>query len=307
MTFGTVLTQVIMIFLLMGVGVLSNKLHFVHAETAQDITKILIFIVSPCVIFKAFNRPFSSSSALALLLSFGCIVILFILSIVAARLVFHKRTEANADRKRMLEFGAVYSNCGFMGVPLLQAILGTQGIFYGTPYFAVFNLFCWTHGISLYEGRPDRGTVRKVLCNPNIIAIAAGLAVFLFSIKLPPLVTQGIGYLYDLNTPLSMIVIGNSLASLHPRTLFTDKSIWPGALMRNLAIPLATLALLRFSGLPQTVWMATLLLSACPVAGYCVLFAGVNAKDTVFPTKLVALSTLLSIVTIPLIVSLAAL
>ncbi|MFT9056019.1 MAG: AEC family transporter [Ethanoligenens sp.] len=307
MAFITVLTQVLMVFALMAVGVLSNRLHFLHDDAARDITKILIYFVSPCVILRAFDQPFSRARASGLLVSFGGVVALFVLSIIAARLIFRPRMIPDADRRRVLEFGTVYSNAGFMGVPLLQAVMGAQGIFYGTPYLAVFNLFCWTHGSSLYEGKPDRKTAWKILCNPNIIAIAAGLAMFLCAVRLPSLVSIGIGYLYNLNTPLSMIVIGNSLARLHPRTLLADRSIWPGVLMRNLSIPLAAFVVFRFTGLPRAVWMPTILLSACPVAGYCVLFAGVHGKDTAFPTRMMALSTLLSVVTIPLVVGLAAL
>lgn len=307
LTFLTVLTQVLMVFALMAVGVLSSRLHFLRDNAAQDITKILIYIVSPCVIFRAFAQPFSKTSATALLISFGCAAILFPLSIIAARCVFRTKTVPNADQRGILEFGVVYSNAGFMGIPLLQAVLGMQGVFLGTAYFAVFNMFCWTHGLSLYGEKPDWKTAWKILCNPNILAIFAGLLCFFCSAKIPKPVSTYIGYLCYMNTPLSMIVIGHSLARLHPRTLVTDKRIWPGVLMRNLAIPVAAFVILRFTGLPRAIWMPTILLSACPVAGYCVMFAGVNGKDTAFPTRLMALSTMLSVVTIPLVVALAAL
>lgn len=304
MAFSTVLQQVIVIFLLIGVGALAGKIGFIHNESSKDMTRILCYIVSPCVIIKAFQQPFSIDSAFGLLIAFIAALGIHLLATIGLKFVFNRKIVPDPGHRLALRFGATYSNAGFMGIPLLAALLGTQGVFYGTAYLAGFNIFCWTSGIALYNGKTDRKSMLKALVNPNIIAIIIGLFFFLSAVPLPALISTGVSYLYDLNTPLSMLVIGYTFSQIRMGRLFSDPWIWPGTILRNLAVPIIVLIVLQSIGVNKMVLLSSVLMSACPVASYTVLFAKMKDYDTGFPTKLMAISTLLSIVTIPLVLSL---
>ncbi|WP_100486194.1 AEC family transporter [Sporolactobacillus pectinivorans] len=307
MEFAVILHQVIVIFMLMVVGFFAHKWQFIHKTGAKDMTKILLYIVSPCVILKAFQRPFSADRLNGLVISLICILVVYGFSILAARFIFNNSFIKDSARRNALKFSTTYSNAGFMGIPLVSSILGSSGVFFATPYLAGFNLLCWTHGISLYRTHQSKKRIIENMFNPNILAIFIGFGLFLFSIRLPALLATGVTYLSNLNTPLSMIVIGDSMASVSPLGLFADKLIWPGIVMRNLIVPTGTLVLLHFTGIGQTVLLTTVLLSSCPVAGIVILFALLNDSDTAFPTRLMTVSTLLSIITIPLVAALAVL
>ena len=302
MGFATVFGQVFIVFLLMGVGFIAGRRGFIHAISSKDMTQILCYIVSPCVIVKAFQQPFTPENGKGLLIAFIGVIGIYICSILVVHAIFNKKVVKDEGHRIALQFGSIYSNAGFVGIPLVNALLGAQGVFYGAPYLAGFNIFCWTHGLSIYNKKAGRKQWLKSLINPNIIAIGVGLVLFLFSIELPPLISTGITYIYDLNTPLSMLVIGDSISRIKFREILGDKWIWPGIFMRNLALPLLMLFSLRIAGVDQTVMMSSVIMSACPVAATTVLFAKMRDMDAEFPTKLMAVSTLLSMVTIPLVV-----
>lgn len=301
----TVFNQVFVIFLLMATGYLAEKIDFIHESGAQDMTRILCYIVSPCVIIKAFQQPVTSQHVKGLGISFTYSLVIYFLSIIIAKIVFNKKTVKDSAHRNILQFSTVYSNAGFVGIPLLSAVLGTQGVFYGTPYLVAFNIFCWTHGAALYNEKISKKTLTRVFINPNIIAIVIGLLFFLGSVRLPALIMTGVTYIYDLNTPLSMLVIGYGIARIKLHTLFEDKWIWPGILMRNLVIPVIMLLLLGLIDTERIVFLANILMSACPVAAYAVIFAQMNDSDTAFATRLMTISTLFSVITIPLVVYLA--
>ncbi|OLF69613.1 AEC family transporter [Loigolactobacillus backii] len=296
-------------FLLMAVGFLANRVGFIHEQTSKDLTAILLYIVSPCLIIKAFEQPFSVHQLTQLSLAFVGTVLSYLVAIIVGRLAFHR--VKNTEQRTALQFGTVYSNAGFMGIPLTNALFGSAGVFYSVPYLAVFNLFNWTHGINLFKSEKNQSSrrymVRSVLTNPNIIAIVIGLIVFLASFKLPTILQSGVNYISGINTPLSMMVIGNSIASIKWRELFSDHLIWPGILLRNIVMPFLTLLILAVIGLHGTALLATATMAACPVAGIVVLFTLLNDGDPAFAVKLMSLSTLFSIVSLPLMIAIAAL
>lgn len=309
MEFITALDQVVLMFLLMAVGFLANRVGFIHASTSKDLTKILLYIVSPCLIVASFQQPYSSSQLQQFLLALAGSVLSYGIAIAVGSLIF--RRIKDADQKKALKYATVYSNAGFMGIPLSGALLGSAGVFYSVPYLMVFNIFNWTHGVSLFRPLEEgpharRHRTRTVLTNPNLIAILIGLVIFLTSLHLPTILNTGINDIADVNTPLSMIVIGDSIAGLEWRRLFSDILIWPGILIRNLIMPAITLLVLVGLGLHGTVLMATMTMAACPVAGIVVLFTLLTDGDPAFPTKLVSLSTILALVTLPLMLTITA-
>lgn len=301
MAFYTVLYQVITMFLLMAAGYFLFKIRILSEDACKSITSMLLLFVSPVVIVYSFQIKFSASLVHGLVISAVSAVCAHLFGMLLAHFVFLKHP-ADAQRRNVLRFAAVYSNCGFVGIPLLAAVIGTKGIFYASVYIAVFNLFNWTHGVSVFRGKPEKGGFRKAILNPNLIAVMIGLLLFCFSVSLPSLLCSGMRYIYDLNTPLAMIVIGARMAQIEPRSLLTDRLVLPGIAMKNIVIPCIALIILHLAGVSGTLLIACLIPIACPVAGNTVLFADLYGADTTFPTKLMSLSTLFSVVSIPLLV-----
>ncbi|WP_204121966.1 MULTISPECIES: AEC family transporter [Levilactobacillus] len=298
--------QIILMFILMAVGLLTNKLGFMHGQTATDLTNILLYIVSPCLIVNAFEQRFSASRLQALAMVMLGILLTYAVMVLVTNLVFKRIADANLQR--IMRFGSVYSNAGFMGVPLASALFGSTGVFFAVASLAGFNLFCWTHGIALFTPKkPGERHVnwRQILLNPNIIAIVVGLIIFVSAVHLPSLLNQTITDVSSINTPLSMIVIGNSLAAVKLNRQTLDPRLWWPLLLRNLLFPITNILILRAFGVSGIPLYTTVLMAACPVAGNVVLFTLKAHGDTTPAVTLMSLSTILCMGTIPLVFALS--
>jgi predicted permease len=300
--------QVLILFILMAVGFFAYKFHMFGDVGVKQMTELLLLIVTPCLIVYSFlHEKFTVDHVSGLIISAALAIGVHLFSIILSQVIYRKNVPDGY--RKVLRFAAVYSNSGFMGLPLISAIIGIEGTFYGSVYIAVFNLFMWTHGVILYKLRDknssgilSRDFILKAVINPNVIATFIGVLLFCFSIKMPIQIDTPLFYLQSLNTPVSMLIIGSLMVKTNLKTLFNDIYILPGVLMRNLAIPILFVLFLSFFKLSGNVYMACLLQVCCPVAGATVLFAEKFGVDTKFASKLMTISTLFSIITIPLII-----
>lgn len=296
----SVCNQVLILFLLMGMGWALSAIRFVNREGEQQMSRILCYLVSPCLILNCFQMQFSASLAWEFFLAAVSAAGIHLGSALLGAALFRRdRIGEHADAMR---FAVTYSNCGFMGLPLLQAVGGQTGVFLGVAYIGVFNLFNWTHGIAVYRGRIGLHDLRRAVINPNIIALAGSLVLFFNRITLPAPLGQGIGYVAQTNTALSMIVVGTQLAGAQIKNLVGSLEIWVTVFLRNLFLPFALLAVLSAAGIRGALLMCCVVPVACPVGSYTVIFAELAGRKTEFPVELVTLSTLLSVITIPLVV-----
>ena len=147
--FITVGTQVIELFILIGVGFLCGKIKMLNDKTAKSITDIVLYIVCPCVIIQNFIRPFDHAMLGGLMTTAAASFLIQIVSIVIAMLIFHDK---EPKKNRVYRFSLIFSNCGYMSLPMQQAILGSDGVFFGAVYIVVFNIIMWTFGVWLSGG-----------------------------------------------------------------------------------------------------------------------------------------------------------
>lgn len=148
MNLTLLLSQIILMFALMFVGLFANKIQFMHEQTANDLTNVLLYIVSPCLIIKSFEKPYSNDRVHTFLLLAGGIFTVYVIQIIISKLFFRRVTESNLQR--IVEYGSVYSNAGFIGIPLASSLFGSTGVFYAVVPLAMFNIFNWTHGVNLF-------------------------------------------------------------------------------------------------------------------------------------------------------------
>ncbi|MDU6348052.1 MAG: AEC family transporter [Clostridium sp.] len=290
--------KVLVMFLIMGVGYVCYKKRIITSRGAAQLTNLLLYIVGPCLIIAALQADSEGVSTGKILLT----ILLFLAGMIAVaaamQLVFRRQTRARAG---MLRYGAVYSNCGFMGLPLAQAILGSAGVVYASACVVAFNLLTWTHGYIILGGAGEdrRQMLRKALLNPGTISFAIGLPLYALSISLPEPLVQ------TLDSIGAMIVVGTYLAKLNLRDVFSDREVYLVTALRLVMVPVAFLLLLWLLRPDPVVMVTTALLMAAPVGMNSVLFAIKLGNDTQLACKMIALSTLLSILTMPAIAVLA--
>ncbi|EEI21069.1 hypothetical protein G8J22_02652 [Lentilactobacillus hilgardii] len=306
MALGQLTNQIVLMFVLMLVGVLINKLGFMQAQTSNDLTNILLYIVSPCLIIGAFEQHYSASRMQQLMLVCVGIFIFYIIEIFISKIAFGRIS--NINLRRITQYGSIYSNAGFMGVPLTSALFGNSGVFFAVASLAGFNIFSWTHGVSLFKtGKKttDRWqNFREIILNPNIVAIFVGLLFFVASFQLPGPANEVVKYISSINTPLSMIVIGNSLGNIKINRQLVDWHLWLALFFRNVLFPMIAIMVLQLLTISGVALYTTVLMAACPAAGLVVLFTLQAYGDTSPAVALMSLSTILSLVTIPLVFAL---
>jgi len=299
--------QVLVMFALMALGWIGVRLRWITGDAERGMTHILLNFVAPAVIIQAFQRPFDQGRLRLIGMVFGIDVLVFALTIVFATVVFNRRTVGDDGRRTAMRFGTVYSNAGFIAIPLTQAILGPDGVLFAAAFVAVYNLFAWSHGVSLFGASTESlgVRVRKMVLNPGILSIAVALVLFVSSVTLPGPVTQAVGYLAALNTPLSMIVVGANLATISLATIFGDRLAWIGAVTRNLVVPLVFLGLLALVPIDLVARQSMLISISAPVGAMLVIFTVKHGQDARFATRMLCLSTLLCVLTMPLMLTLA--
>ena len=292
------LRQIAIMALLMAVGIYLSRKGFHSPQGTKDLGAILLRIIIPCVIVKSYITTYSRERLLELALSAGLALVAFILAMGIAYLVYGKR-------RRIENFASAFCNAGFIGIPLAQAVIGDEGVFYMAASVALLNLFQWTYGVYIMTDRRDSISAKTIAKNPVVIAIVIGIALFLSRLPVPGIVTSTLGYIAGMNTPVAMILMGTYMAKLPWRKLL-DKRAYGCVLFRLVIIP--AVVLLVFWALPisnQNVALAAYLAAATPVGANICVFAQQYDCDYEFSVVTVCLSTVLSIVTVPLMVSLA--
>lgn len=300
--FLTVFTQVAVLFILIALGFILSKKGLLDDKGAKQMTDLVLLIVTPCVIINSFIREFNKALFKNLLICFLIAFLSHILFIVLGEIIFKDK-----DKKRnsVLKFGAVFSNCGFMSLPLQQAVLGDDGVFYGSAYIAMFNIFVWSYGLLTVSGDKKHLTPKKLLINPGIIGVTVGLLIFLFSIPVPTVIKSPVSFMAALNTPVPMIIIGYHLSRCDLLNAFKDKWVIINVATRIIVFPLLVLFIMLPLGLDKAVFVSSVISICAPTAANTTMFASKFGADTDLSVKLVSLSTVFSIITMPLVISLA--
>nr|MBE6544839.1 AEC family transporter [Oscillospiraceae bacterium] len=317
-----VIYNVALLFIMMIPGILLKKCRLSTDGIGKGISNLVLYIAQPALIFLAYLRPFDKNilinSAYVLVLS---IVVHIIFSVVAMN--FFKKSPDGA--RRMLRFATIFSNAAFMGIPLISAVLEDTypgATVYASIYNITFNLFLWSLGVYICTDKRDvnengieddeehikqGASPLKALYHPVTVAAAIGLLFFILPIEgyVPGILTESFGMLKNLVAPLSMVVIGLRLADMSFKGIFKDKDMYIFLLLRHILLPLASLGVVKLVGLvidiPTVVEMVVVIMASAPAATSATMFAEKYDCDADYVSRLVTVSTLLSIITMPLI------
>ena len=290
--------QVAVLFLLIGTGMVAVKTGVLKLENKQALSNLLVYIIVPAMVVNSYRMEFSAQILRNLLAAFGMSVLSVLLGTAITLLLTARKT---GSRMPIFRFACIFSNAAYMGFPLISALFGSEGLLYASAYVTVFNILLWTLGYGLVSGGSSvKEVARSLVHTPVLYAIVVGLGIYLLQIPLPALITQPLELLAGVNTPLSMLITGMLIAAGDVRSIVTDKHIWKLASVRMLLIPAATLALFGVLGFHGTAAQVVALLECCPAAAITSVFAVQFGHDEHFAAGSVVLTTLLSIITLPL-------
>lgn len=295
-----VLQQVLIIMALLIVGGVSYKAKLISEKAADDMAGFALKVVTPCVIIEAFQIEYDPQKLSNMLVAALLAVVTHVISIALAKLIFPNNEDGNSIRR----FAAIYCNCGFMGIPLIQGAVGQEGVLYSCVYLVVFQAILWSHGVMTIKGGIKSIKPYKIFINAGTIGISIGLPLFFLSWSLPPVISDTVHHIANLNTPLAMIVSGVFVAKSDLKKAFTAFKNYISCALRQVIIPLIVMAIILFVPVDKTVALTILLIAACPTASAVTLFASQYGtdRDLECASRTLTLSNILSVVTVPVIV-----
>jgi len=297
----TVGNNVLVLFVLIIVGYICKKAKILSEKTVNDMTNFVLYIVTPCVIINSYQREFDKQMLIGLAITLAASFLSFAVNILLAHLLVK---DHDKRREKTLRFGAVFSNCGFMSLPLQEAMLGEIGVFYGATYIAVFQIILWTYGVIVMSGDIKSFSLRKIILNPGMIGTLVGIVLFICSISLPFTVIEPIKHLAALNTPIPMVIVGYHLAG----SCFKIKglSAYMSIVLRLIISPVLMILGLWLFKITGDIMVACTIAVSSPIAATTTMFSGKFGGDTPLSATVVSITTLLSIITMPLVVGFSA-
>lgn len=288
-----VLRQIVIMFLYMAIGGLLFQKGLITKEGSKSLANLLLYVVLPCVVVKSFCVARTPERTSGLLVSFLAALGILLLAMAVSHLLFKKNP--------IDDFGAAFSNAGFMGFPLVAAVQGSEAIFYAAGFVALLNALQWTYGQSLISGDPGYRSPKAILKNPLVLSLLLGILIFCFEIPVPAIASDLLAALAALNAPLAMVILGVYLAQTDPKTLFNDPHLYVVAAARLVLIPLLTIRVLKLLPAEYAAIATTLVIvAAAPIGSNVAVYAQKLGKDYAYAVRGVCLSTLLSAITMPL-------
>lgn len=294
--------QVLILFLMMMVGLVFGKIKVFTDEGIKQMTKLLFNVVTVCIIINSFVSVEFSAQRLTEMgyCALTCVITTFTGFIIG--LPLYKKT--TSDRRAPLRYATVFSNCGFMAIPLAQGLFGEEGVFLVSIFMCTFQSLLWTLGIAIINEGKGGISVKRVFLNPGIIGVVIGCFLFFLKIKLPYVIATPVEAMANLNTPVAMVITGYYLKNLVLKFTKDDAYIFLCCFLKLIVIPLITFGIMYWIGLRGVFLCCAVLPAAAPSASNTTMFSVNFGRDGEYATRLVSISTLLSLITIPLIMAL---
>ena len=291
----TLVTLQITIFLLVAVGFVLKRIHIVGPQGQKNINDMVIYVILPCNILRAFLDSPAENGFLSYLEVLIISVFIQAFCVIYGKIAFRKEPEG---RQKCLRYGTICSNAGFLGNPIAEGVYGAEGLMLASIYLIPQRIMMWSSGLAVFSGTSDKKqTIKKVLTHPCILACILGIIFMLADIQLPPGLDGMVTAVGNCNTAMSMMVIGMILADINIRD-FWDKTVVKYTIHRLIIIPAAVYAVCRFLPLDRTAFGICVLLAAMPAGATTSILAEKYEMEPAFATKMVIFSTLLSLPTI---------
>ena len=294
--------EIIKLFVIMFMGYAVVKAGLMKSSESKSVSVILVYLVIPCVIIKAFQVDYTPDVQKGLFLAIAAAVavhILFLLITIPLKKIFQMDVIEQAT--------SIYSNAGILVIPLVQELLGQDYVIYSSAYIAVQLILLWTQGKNMLC-EEEKLEWKKIFLNVNIISIIAGIVLFLFRIKLPAGVQDVLGMMNNMIGPLGMLLAGMTIAEVPLKLIFTKRRNYLSVAFRLLLYPVLGLFLMKAIQIvvnlenSSQILLTVYLACVTPACASVTSMAQLYDKDAAYASSLYVLTTLLSIVTMPMMV-----
>ncbi len=299
-----VIEKVFVLFLAMFAGVVARKFKIIDEKSTKTLSSLLVNVTNPLLMIYSFQLDFDMEKLKTGGLIFVASIIIHICLSLVSKLFFFKTK--HVKQRSVYEFAVIFANCGFMGFPVLMAIYGDIGLFYGAFFTGYFNIFIWTYGVYIMNRREKaEGQAKykiqwkKIFLNTGLLSIVCGILLFILRIRLPLPVYDAFKMVGDMTFPLSMIIIGSLVSVLDFKKLLKSFSIYGFVLTKLLVVPLLTIGVCYILKPPTLISNMCIVMSAMPSATNTAVFTEIYDGDSPLAAKCVGMTNLFSLITIP--------
>ena len=289
-------TQAVL-FLYIAAGIVCRLVGIMTAATRRYFNALLVYVTLPAMIFASFMTRHSlkelTQAGMMLVVSACVCLAPYGLSLLLWR-------KAPQQRQGTLRFATMFSNAGNAGLPVVSMVFGDAGVLYASFFLIPMRVFMWTLGLSFFIPSTQSGRIKKLMTNPSFIAVFAGLLAMLCPVALPAAVQSAVRGVGNMTGPLSMMIIGSTLSEMRPRDML-DRDALLVSIVRLILLPLALLGTLRLTALSELGRQVSVTLTAMPVATLTAVFSDTYGGDYCFASRCVFLSTVISLITVPIV------
>ncbi len=299
MELTSVFKEMVMLLLLVLVGFTAQKMWKAGAEVNRVLAKVTMEVLSPCLILSSALQTDAEMTALELLIFVGCtaisLVIVFALSVASVGVMRLKDNAAATS-----QFAILFGNAGYFGFPIIAILYGVNGLFYSAVFHLIYAIAPYTLGVAILSGGKGVKFDPKVFLTAPVFSSMLAIAVFLLKINIPPVVSDAIGTLGSAAIPISMLMVGISMAGMNFREAFGDWRVYVISLVRLAVVPLAVWFVLHFLMSNKEQLGALVVLCSMPAAVMTVMLSVQYGRDEKIGAKIVLVSTLMSAFSIPM-------
>lgn len=289
------------LFVYLIIGYICRKIHIFSDEMRTKMTDFVLFVTLPCMVFNSFNMEFSMSILQRSSLSLIIALLIALVSLVMAKFFYNG---VRHEKKSVMQFGTVVNNAVFGGLPIVSSLYGADGIFLSSFFVIPQRILMWTVGISYFtrNAGSTKQAILKVLKMPTVVAVYLGLIRMIFQIPVPEFFNTAMKNMGSCTSPLAMVLVGAILADTKFRELF-DPLVFYLAAVRQILLPGILLVALKLLGTDPVMTGMSVILTAMPAGTTTAILAKKYDADAEFASKVIFLSTILSLLTVPLICS----
>lgn len=297
MDLTVIINKVISLFLIMIIGVYGSKKKIITPMINKGLTNILLEITLPCLVISSFIFDMDNQLKNNIIKCFIYSPIVLITTIFISYIALFP---IKSDKKIIMQFANVFSNCGFIGFPIIYSIFGGEGVIYASIFNMFFTIALWTYGIILFNGNIEKKDLKKVFLNPSIIAVIIGLIILIFNISIPEVVYSTLDLVGGVTSPLSMIIIGVILGNSNILNYLRDYTIYYSSILKLLVLPVVLIIISKIINDNSIVVKTLTIITAMPAAAMTSILAEKFDKEKEYSAVIIFITTLFSLITFPL-------
>lgn len=286
------------ILLMLSIGFFLRKQKIVTPEIRKGLSTLLINVVLPCTVIISFMNDSVVNSDLLMTCFIAVLIsaIIQTVSIIASKFLFQKYEKTDAN---VLSYGMIVSNSAFIGIPIIQSIYGSEAVMFTSVFQIPIIVTMWTIGLALFKPIDHKHALKSVIKNPSVVAVMIGFVIMLTGIKFPLFITKTISSIASCTTAISMFVVGSILAEIEWKNLF-EKKVLLYCAIRLIIYPFLVFIALIFLNAPTLIKAIAVIMTGMPAGSTTAILAEQYGCDAKFAAKLILVSTVLSVITIPI-------